>query len=236
MCPIAQSIEPGGRAYPGNKRQGAARLIYSTKGEQFTAAPKERAAVIGALPVWLLAAGLQADEVFLAGLEGVLAGTETVDALVSRYQRRGSYGHRVLLSFAEGAVQRVAEQLMVVERTPVHVRICLRVNLSANGALACFPSAALKSLDRQRWRVPAWRQRAVEALLAIGAGRCLAEGCDDPTGQHYCAAHTEYQRNPTSTPQANPTAAQARHDALVASVAELLREVGALLGSPAGRT
>jgi hypothetical protein len=223
-------------SFPGNKRPSrrAKLLVYTERGtgKKFTAGPKERAACMAASPVWLLCGGLQRDEAFLAGLEAVLDGRETVDSLVGGYQRRGSYGYRVLLGLAEGAIQPAAAKLAAAERSNAHTRLDLRLRLATNGALTCESNAALDAGDRRRARNLAWREQALEALLAMGAGRCLARGCDEPAGRHYCAEHVERKRTLESTPrsEAEEKTAKARHDALVASVADLLREVGRLLG------
>jgi hypothetical protein len=233
---MVNSVRGGGRRYPGNKRQRGARLVFGTGENQLVAAPKERAAVFGALPLWWLLEGLRGDEAFVGGLESVLAADLSADALAARYQRRGSNGYRVILSLVESALQPAIAGLVERERSEADVRFGLRAQLGANGAVAFAPRAAVAQGDRQRWRNPDWRRRAIDALLAMGAGRCLAEECGEPAdGSRYCEHHAEHQRNPASTPQSNPEAAQARHDALVASVSDLLREVGALLDAATAR-
>jgi hypothetical protein len=224
----AERAFPGNKRHSGKKRTRAAQLVWSANGEEVVAQPKERAAVLEQVPVWLVVGALQADKPFLAGLERVLDCQETTDALAARYQRRGSYGFCVLLSLIEGAVQKGAE--LLVGEAPGTIRNTLRAGLVRNMApIAFFPAGEVEPSDRQRWRALTRRKRAVETLLSLGADRCLAENCDEPAQGRYCEEHAEHERSPVGVPQLDPDGAQDKHDAAIAAVSDLLGEVGALL-------
>ncbi|MCB9617778.1 MAG: hypothetical protein H6722_35535 [Sandaracinus sp.] len=96
-------------------------------------------------------------------------------------------------------------------------------------AIAFFVDGAPSARHRQRWRASA-RSRAMGALLARGAGVCLAEGCDRSAPKRYCSAHLEMERSPAGVPQANPKLAKASHDQLLKSASELLKELGEQIG------
>jgi len=106
-------------------------------------------------------------------------------------------------------------------------RTALRGRLLALAAFSYATSAPIESRDRPRWRNPIWREEAIETLLSIGAGRCLAVGCSTPLvdargSRSYCSCHRARERD-------RGRREQRVHDAAIAGVANLLREVGELL-------
>lgn len=248
-----QSVEPKSPALPGNKRQRpsrAAELVWTDSPElelrllsrvegparkpgQTVAPPTERAAVLDQLPAMILVGSLQRDEDFLCGLENVVSGQPTTDDLAARYQRRGSYGFCVMLALIEDAVQTAAQCRSVSsERLRASLRQGLVKNMTTRGY---FPDASVEPGHRQRWRIAAGRDQAVETLLLLGAGRCLAPGCRtvlrfSRVKRFYCGVHSMLEPSLDRGKSSSPTAG--RHDAAIARVAALLQEVGAKIKVP----
>ena len=220
--PVRRPPTPGGFAVA---RRDKGRELGELEAD--TDSPAGRAAAITQAPVWMLIRGFAFDELFVSGLERVVRGTETPDVLASRYQRRGSRGHRVMLRLIDRAVWGVGSSRY---RPLPSIRESVTANLLAIAEVTWHPSPVVPPGGRQRWRWGRWREDAIETLLAKGAGRCRVRGCVETGEPRYCAEHEERDRRPGSTPQADPEGAARVHDAAMRAAGELLDEVGALLG------
>lgn len=196
------------------------------------ACPAERAAFLTLAPTWLTLGGIASDDAFLSHLESVLTGELTASQVASKYQRRGSRGWRVVLHLAETAVQyAIARELRLGKPGS---RRTLNTGLWRSGPTIGFaPDGEPMPSHRKRWRPMIWREEALGALLARGAGNCLEAACSESAGNDgYCIAHAKSARAPVGIPQQNPELAQALHDRAVASMAELLAELGVVLEVP----
>jgi len=132
-----------------------------------------------------------------------------------QYQPHDGYGRAV--------IEEIVTRVVSSDAT----RRQIKFRLHGLTAVTSFPEAPLEPGDRRRFRGLAWREDAIETLLSIGSRRCLAPGCTtirarDSHG-HYCGQHFNLEREHGGL-VAN------RHDAAIAAVADLLEEVGELLG------
>jgi hypothetical protein len=229
-------VRDANRRYPGNKRKRPLVFLDAPEAElrlaglagpapeprQANATDEDRRALTGLSPALLLTQRAAADEFFLDRLK-----SESPDAVASRYQRGGSYGHAVIRFIAERVITATAKRLLdVAPRDPESwLDQTVRLNLTA------LPIRGRGS--RVRPRRSEWRDAAADTLLAVGAGRCITAGCSaDAVTRSYCEKHEEAQRAPVSLMQTNPQLSAQSHDAAIASVAELLAEVGEILGVP----
>lgn len=232
---VSDRIPPGIARYPGNKRTRPL-LLRDTGGEGLriasvpsswlpagqpahVATPRERATLTGLYPVLLLTQRLAGDDFFVSCLE-----SESPEETASHYQRRGSYGHAVIRWIALEVTATVGRRILEVDGSPEWLCHTIRLHLT---------TLALRGGgERVRVRRSDWRQLATETLLSMGRGECLAPDCREAAEGRYCWGHAEHDRAPDSMPQGNPELARQTHDAVVASVSDLLGEVGELLRVP----
>ena len=153
------------------------------------------------------------------------------ETLLNRSPRpRRLRGDPGILDVIENAVQRVA-----AIDNPTRVRRDLRAAILLRDVVAVIPEAELDPGDRVRWGYPMWQAAAVETLLALGGGRCLAPGCGTHLrdgGRHYCWSHRALAPVRGENLPAATLRAYRRHDTAVDNIAKLLATVGERLGVP----